>query len=471
MKPTRTVDVAIIGAGTAGQSAFEQINKITDNIVVINKGYWTTTCATVGCMPSKLVIAGAERAFHALQSEEFGIGTSQKSNIEGTQVMARIQNGRDHFTKSVKKAIEDWDENKKIEGKASIIKERFIQVNEEIIEYKYLIIATGTQAVIPEQFSDKLGSMLLTSDTIFEMKDLPNKMAIVGAGPVGIELAQAFNRLGVEVILLNRTSKIAGITDKTINQKAIDCIGTELTMHLNSKITNVDRENGQAVLYFTDDKNQERTWQGDKVLIATGRHHVLDELGIENLAVELDDDKKPIHVNKQTGQIADSTIFIAGDTSTHTPILHLASYVGKNAGKVIASLLQDKDQPTFEPLTPLSIVFSEPQIAQVGAHIDNIRYELGKDNFVIGKFNFEKQGRSRIEGVNCGLIHIYANKKSGEILGASMVAPDAEYISHILAMAITHKLTVTELLKTPFYHPTILEGLRVALLDILNQLK
>ncbi|WP_350582643.1 FAD-dependent oxidoreductase, partial [Pseudomonas sp. HY2-MNA-CIBAN-0224] len=125
----------------------------------------------------------------------------------------------------------------------------------EVIEADKIIVATGSSPFIPEGWNDKLGDTLLTSDTVFELPDLPKSMAVVGAGAIGLELAQAFNRLGVEVTLFNRVKKVAGLKDSDISNKAIDCLSRELTMHLGSKIKDIGTqaaEGSQGALAFID---------------------------------------------------------------------------------------------------------------------------------------------------------------------------------------------------------------------------
>lgn len=463
---SRHVAVAIIGAGTAGQNAFRQAQKTTENIVIINDGFWTTTCATVGCMPSKLLIAAAERAHDAKHSEAFGI--TNDVHIDGKQVMKRVQNERDYFTQNIQKRVEDWDASKKIEGKAWINHDGIIEVNHEKIKADKVIIATGSSPFVPEGWSDNLKDKLLTSDSVFELTDLPKSLAVIGAGAIGLELAQAFSRLGVAVTLFNQKSQVGSLIDEAINHKAIDCFSSELTLQLGSKITEVGIDpDDSAVVQFDDHDGHLQSWRGDFVLVATGRRNHLKALGIENLGVKLDDKERPIDLNINTGQIGELEVYVIGDANAHLPLLHVASDEGFSAGSAVCR--NNFGAYIRAPAIPMSIIFTAPQIANVGKSLTDIKN--ANLNFVIGKVSFDNQGRSRIMGVNCGLLHIYACKETDRILGASMVAPDAEYLVHILAIAITNQLSVKQLLDAPFYHPTILEGLRTALRDIQSQMK
>ena len=466
-KVTRKVSVAIIGAGTAGQNAFRQASKIKDDVVIINEGFWTTTCIAVGCMPSKLLIAAADRAHDTNHSAEFGIHAT--AQIDGKQVMKRVQDERSHFASYIKKQVDSWPDHKKIDGRAHINAQGLIEVNDEIIAAEQIIVATGSSPFIPDGWADKLGDTMLTSDTVFELSDLPKSMAVVGAGAIGLELAQAFTRLGVDVTLLNRVKQVAGLKDDDINNKAIDCLSHELTMHLGSEITDVgvkatqNTEGKTAFIEYKDSTGKSQTWQGEYVLVATGRRNNIKQLGIENVGVELDDKNRPKNLSKKTGQIGDLNVYIVGDANANIPLLHVASDEGYSAGNMVCE--NTKAAYIRPPAPPFSIVFCSPQIVNIGMSLPDIQQDSSLE-FVIGSVSFDNQGRSRVMGVNCGLLHIYGCKKTDRILGASMVGPDAEYIGHILATAITNDLSIKALLDTPFYHPTILEGLRTALRDV-----
>ena len=205
-KSIRHVDAAIIGAGTAGHNAYRQISKATDNVVIINEGIWSTTCTTMGCMPSKLLIAAADRAYHANHSEEFGVDGN--ATINGKQVMKRVQDERDRFASFALKNVDSWDDNNKIHGRAVFSESGLIEAHTaegdiEYIQADHVIFATGSKPFVPEGWKLALGEALITSDTIFELPDLPKSMAVVGAGAIGLELAQAMSRLGVEVAIFN----------------------------------------------------------------------------------------------------------------------------------------------------------------------------------------------------------------------------------------------------------------------------
>ena len=467
--PTRTVDVAIIGAGTAGQSAFHQVKKCGKDVVIINAGSWTTTCIDAGCMPSKLLLAAAERAHHARTTDEFGISTAV--HVDGKAVMQRVQRERARLASYVQTTVDGWADDQKISGTAHIIgksedDKALLAVNADIIAADTLIIATGSTPSVPDGWADALGDRLLTSDTVFDLPDLPKSLAVVGAGAIGLELAQAFSMLGVRVRLFNRDATLGGLHDDAINAAAIDSLATTVDMTLNATIDDVAATASGVRVHYTDDDGNRQTFAADYLLAAIGRHAKLESLGVGHLGIALDDKGYPKDLDPATGQIKERRVFVVGDASGHFPLLHIANIEGTQAGMLAKDCSSTDDNIRDLPV-PLSVVFCLPNIAQVGQ-----TYQQLKDSdtdFVTGYVSFANQGRSRVMGVNQGALHLYADRSDGKLLGACMVAPDGEYLAHILALAIMQGLSAAELLTMPFYHPTIIEGVRTALRDIVKQ--
>ena len=271
----------------------------------------------MGCMPSKLLIAAANRAYHANHSEEFGV--EGNATINGKQVMKRVQEERDRFASFALENVESWDDNHKIYGRAVFSESGLIEAHTadgdiQYIQADHVIIATGSKPFVPEGWKVALGDTMITSDTIFELPDLPKSMAVIGAGAIGLELAQAMSRLGVEVAIFNRAESVGGQKDEAINQKAIGCFSKELDLRLNSRIDKVSREEvngkGQAIINYTDAEGNSKTWQGEKVLVATGRRNTLHTLGLEHVGVQLDDKNRPLKLDKITGEIKDTNVYI-----------------------------------------------------------------------------------------------------------------------------------------------------------------
>jgi len=169
--------------------------------------------------------------------------------------------------------------------------------------------------------------------------------------------------------------------------------------------------------------------------------------------------------NRQTMQVGDLPVFIAGDANNDVPLLHEAADEGHIAGQN-AARFPDADASPGLRRTPMAVVFCDPQIAAVGQG----PAQLASGSFVTGAIDFASQGRSRVILKNKGLLHLYADITTRRLLGAQMVGPSAEHIAHLLAWSVQQEMTVDKMLEMPFYHPVIEEGLRTALRDTVSQL-
>jgi dihydrolipoamide dehydrogenase len=195
------VDVAIIGSGTAGLAAYRAAKKAGAAVVLIESGVYGTTCARVGCMPSKLLIAAAE-AMHMMElAPRFGVHIEGSVRVNGREVMERVQTERDHFVKFVLDDIDLIPASDRIRGHARFENDNTIVVDDEQrIKAKSIVIATGSRATYPDTLK-KLGDRLIINDDVFEWKELPESVAVIGPGVIGLELGQALHRLGVRVRL------------------------------------------------------------------------------------------------------------------------------------------------------------------------------------------------------------------------------------------------------------------------------
>ncbi|WP_081960585.1 dihydrolipoyl dehydrogenase [Nitrincola sp. A-D6] len=447
------LDAIVIGAGSAGLAAVKQISKQTDNFLLINEGPYGTTCARVGCMPSKVLIEAAN-AFHARhKAEAFGIRGHQNLTIDLPAVMQRVRNLRDRFVKGVLKSTEGLGE-RSISGRAILLDHQTVKVGSNTFKAKRIILATGSTPIMPKPWM-QLGDKILTTDNFFEQKDLPKRMAIIGLGPIGVEIAQALSRLGIDVHAFGKTDQIAGVSDPEIAKTLRTSLESEFSIYTSHEVELTGTAEGVRV------EAGPVSIEVDKVLAAVGRKPNVDNLGLDRLGVSLDSRGMP-SFDRHTMQIENLPIFIAGDANADVSLLHEAADEG-----YIAGLNATADDVTcFQRRTPLAVVFSDPGIAAVG-----VRYsELDQPASLIGSINFATQGRALSAQRNNGLMRIYARQSDGLLLGAEMCCPAAEHMSHLLALAIGRHLTVQDLLGMPFYHPVLEEGLRSALRDIAGQL-
>ena len=447
------VDVAIVGAGTAGLAALREVRRKTEDFVLINKPPYGTTCARVGCMPSKTLIAAAN-AFHARKLlDAFGIRGAEHLKADIPAVLARVRLLRDNFVAGVLKATQDLGE-RNIAGQARLDGPNRVIVDDHVIEARQIILAPGSSPIVPKPwkaFSDRI----LTTDTLFEQQDLPSRIGVIGLGAIGAEMAQALARLGIEIHGFDGAGQMAGISDGKIAETLRKSLAQEFAVHLGVEVNLAGADSGIDIAWGDNRVTV------DQVLVAVGRRQNVQDLGLESLGVPLDAKGLP-EVDPQTMRIGNTSVLLAGDANAIRPILHESSDDGH-----IAGLNATSDTPVrLARRTPMSITFCEPQVASVGKRAS----ELDLDDCLIGEIDFASQGRARTMQQNYGLMRIYVSPRDGRLLGAEMAAPAAEHFAQMLALAISQNLKVHDLLAMPFYHPTLEEGLRTALRKIAREL-
>jgi len=442
------VDVAIIGAGSAGLYAMAQVKRKTDSYVLIDGGELGTTCSRVGCMPSKALIQVAEDFHRRSIFNREGIEGGDGLSVNGADVMEHVQDLRDIFVDKVLSTTTDEMGEEFIPEYAQFLEPGLLQVGERRIRARRIVIATGSTPIVPEPWKS-FGDRILTTDEIFELEDMPDSLAVIGLGVIGLELGQAFQRLGVKVTGIDQLETIGHLDDPEINRTAIQILGKEMPLWLGQPAS--IEEGGNGLLKVSAGDNSVEV---ERVLVCIGRRPNLSRIDIEKAGVTLDERGMP-NYNPNTMQIEDKPLFIAGDADGDRPVLHEAADEGRIAG-INAAL----DTPiAFRRKTPLYITFSDPNLAMIGKTWS----ELDHDNTLIGSVALGMLGRALIMGRNRGQLRLYADKTTGTLLGASMIAPHGEHLAHLLNWCIEQNLTVLQMVHMPFYHPVLEEAIQPVL--------
>ncbi|MDX1352983.1 MAG: dihydrolipoyl dehydrogenase [Thiomicrorhabdus sp.] len=446
----RKVKYAILGAGTSGLTALGVVRKHTEDFVVINGGALGTTCARVGCMPSKVMIQSANLHYKKHHLAEFGIKGGESLEIDIVQVMQRVQRLRDRFTTGVKSGTtETLKPEQFIDGYAKFIGENLLEVNGQQIEAEKIIIATGSRPVMPQPWLE-LQDKVLTSDEIFELPKLPKRVAVIGLGVIGLELGQALSRLGVQVVGFEMQNTLGGLSSPCVIEKAVELFSKEFPIHLGAGAQLEKTQSGVMV------RAGEVQYEVDMVLAALGRRPNIDGLQLEKAGVELDDKGLP-KFDLNSMQIEDKPLFIAGDVNVFRPILHEAGYEGKIA---VLNAISYPQITRYKRKTPMGIAFTEPNIGMFGESYRNV--DMTKIEVV--DFNLEKSnGRAIVMDEDMGVISLYGDKDSKRLIGGEVFMPHAEHLTHLLSWAVEQEMTVLELIKMPFYHPVLEEAVQSAL--------
>lgn len=455
------VDVAILGAGTAGLTARRAAEKAGASAVLIDPGPLGTTCARVGCMPSKLLIAAAEAAHSASGAHRFGVDASY--TVDGRRVMSRVQELRDFFTGFVLESSAELEaKGLLLRGAGRLVDAHTVRVGEEVeVKARAIVLATGSTPTIPPPFASLPRELLMTNEEVFELEDLPESVFVVGAGVIGLELGQALHRLGVRVQIVGRGGQVGVLRDPKLVKLGAALFEEELDVHFDAKELEAEEEDGQVRVRFIGRDGLRHSGRFARVLVAAGRRPNLAALG----AVEVPRDARGLPIfDPTTMQLGDTHLFIAGDVNNDRTLLHEAADEGRIAGENAARWPEVHCHPRR---APLAVMFTDPQIAVVGEPFE----QMGCDTHRVGAVDFSRQGRARVMGMNRGALRVYGRAGTGELLGAELLGPHMEHLAHLLAWAVQQRMTVGQALEMPFYHPVLEEGLRTALQDLHHNLR
>lgn len=446
-------DVAIIGAGTAGLNALREVRNAGKSFVLIDHGPLGTTCARVGCMPSKAVLhAGALRkagvSFHS------GPGYENRADADVLWQDARAT--RDRLAGGAADRTRSAAGERLIIGRARFIAPNILDVDGQRVIAGAFVVATGSTPVVPS-FLDEVRERVLTTDTLFELAALPRSIGILGMGAIGLEMTLALSRLGVRVVGGDVKSLPAGISDPELGKRVVAHLAglDGLTLWLGKPATVRPGPEGVVMSNGVDSEHV------DCLLAALGRKPALQSLQLDAAGVALDDLGFP-DIDPGTMRAGESALYFAGDINGQRPLQHEAADEGVIAGWNAA---RHGEKRVFLRRVPLSIVFSEPDIAAVGVPFN----ELDPERTIVGTASGQGNGRSRIIHAEDNLVRVYADRESGRLLGASILAIRGEHIAHLLAWAIQRGETAAGLLEMPFYHPSIEEMVQTALADIVKQ--
>ncbi|MDF1563752.1 MAG: dihydrolipoyl dehydrogenase [Deltaproteobacteria bacterium] len=451
----KMVDVAVIGAGTAGRNALRQVSRSGKSFVFINGGPMGTTCARVGCMPSKVAIQVAEDFHRRAAFEDEGIRGAGGLSIDIPAAMKKIRSMRDFFVARTLDGTDQLHQGHFIDGYAKLLEPDLIEVNGERIRAGTIVLATGSSSIVPGPWK-AFGDRILTSDVFFEQEDFPARVAVVGLGVIGLELGQVLARLGVEVHGFDALDRIGGLTDPKVAEAAKQALEEDFPIHLGHAVE--ISEEGEALKLSAG----EVSVVVDKVLVSIGRRPNTAGFDLGRFGVEVDARGVPAF-DPATMKVEGLPIFLAGDLSGDRPVLHEATDEGR-----IAGINAGRDEPLrFARKAMLGITFTDPNVCRVGMSFADAEAR----GAAIGEQNFMRQARSRVMGKARGLLRVYGDGSDGKLLGAEMAIPGGEHLAHELAWAIQQGLTVFDLLAMPFYHPVLEEGLQGALNSLASKVE
>ena len=459
-------DVAVIGAGTAGMHAFSTARRAGAKVVMIDHGPLGTTCARVGCMPSKAVLHAAKR-WSTLQALLPPGSALPPGHTTPQQLWTQALAIRDGLVAGNVRQVHQLAAEDLLLGSARFVEQDTVALSDgRRVQARAFIVATGSAAIKPAALQTALGDALITTDELFYLPELPRSVAVMGLGAIGLEMGVALQRLGVDVAAAGRSAVVAKVADPEVAQAASTYFAQQLPMALGEKQITVTRVEGGVRMQAG--KLEHRA---QYLLAALGRAPRLQGLEMGLAGVQLDDQGRPVMDAAQPGSLrcAGSMVFLAGDSAPGPALMHEADHEGTLAAQQALRALGDGDWPHIAErhrTTPMSIVFSDPDIAEVGTRFDRLAADA-----VIGTVTGKGSGRSKIMQAPHHVLRMYAERSTGRLLGASLLCEGGEHLAHQLAWAVQRGETVESMLQLPYYHPTVEEMIDTALRDMRRSLR
>lgn len=458
-KPKALYDLVVIGAGTAGlvTAAGAAGLDLGLNVALIERHLMGGDCLNVGCVPSKCVIRSSRVVADMRDSKPFGIQPPAHIDIDFAAVMARMRRLRAGISH-----VDSAQRFKKIGvdvflGNGQFTAEDAIAVNGQILRFKKAVIATGARAVSPRiDGIEDVG--YLTNETVFNLTQRPDRLAVIGGGPIGCELAQAFSRLGCEVTLFHRGSHLLNKEDADaaeLVQQSFIREGIRLVLGVEPRWA--ERTAAGKVLHFMQD-GKEQSVVVDEILAGAGRAPNVEGLNLEVVGVDYDT-RHGVKVNEYL-QTSNPKIYAAGDICLPLKFTHLADATARIVIKNTLFSPFGLGRSKFSDLVVPWVTFTDPEIAHVGLYEQEAQ-ERGIDVNTI-KIAFEHVDRAVADGEEEGFIKIMHQRGTDKILGATIVARHAGDMISEVTTAIVNGIGLSKLSGVIHPYPTQAECIKKA---------
>ncbi len=449
-------DIIIIGGGPGGYPAAIYAAKNKAKVAIIEKDELGGTCLNCGCIPTKSFIQSANLYNEINSSKQFGI------TVEGVKFQwDKILNNKNKVVKGLTKGVQALLKSNGVDiykGKGLLIDKNTVKIvngNDEVITGNNIIIATGSVPVaIPLPGADLKG--VITSNEALEIENLPNSMAIIGGGVIGIELGYVFRTFGVDITIIEMLPEILPRQDiDSINVVKASLLNSGIKILTDTKLIGIEKNNDSLKVDY-ETKMGKESIVVDNVLMSIGRKPILDV--INELSIETD--KKGIIVDEYL-RTNIPNIYAIGDVTGKMMLAHVATHQALTAVKHILG----KDVKMDYKVVP-SCIYTNPELASVGLTEEEAKEKYGL--IKVGKFPLSASGKAKTMGESKGFIKIICDDKYNEILGVHIVGPHATELIAEACLAIKMECTAEELADTIHAHPTLSEAVMEASEDVMG---
>ncbi len=444
---SRRFDVVVVGGGSAGYAAARTAQEEGAEVAIVDPGPLGGLCILRGCMPTKSVLWTAEIAALMRRTKEFGL-----SPVEVKAELAAIVARKDRL---VREFADDRIAQLRdprfalFESAAHFVTPQTLQAGSHRLTAGAFIIATGSvPREVPVAGLEEAGYW--TSDTLLDLREQPESLVVLGAGPVGLEMGQFFSRIGTQVTLIQRGRHVLSHLDEDVGAELEQALREEgLRVFTDTTLLRVTKDNGLLHVHFLHQR-REHIASGTDILQALGRRPNIGALNLEAAGVKVDDGRIVVDGAMQTSQ---SHIFAVGDVTNLYDIVHIAI----QQGELAARNAWRREGPTawFDDRLVTEVMFTDPQIAVVGLS-ERACLARGRQ-YLAASYPFADHGKAMVLGVTRGFVKLLAAPATGELLGAQIVGPNAGELIHELIAVMYYHGTVHDLIRMPHYHPTLAE--------------
>ncbi len=441
MTATLTPDLCVIGAGSGGLSVAAGAVQMGASVVLIEGHKMGGDCLNYGCVPSKALIAAGKAAHAHRSSAPFGVA-AHEPDIDYARAMTHVE--------EVIAGIAPHDSEERFEGLGvTVIRDwaRFtgpttVEAGGQTINARRVVIATGSSPMVPP-IPGLAETPHLTNETLWSLRERPQRLLVVGGGPIGLEMAQAHRRLGSEVVVLEGM-KALGKDDPEIAAIALEKLrGEGIEIREGAKVEAVSGTEGAITVTLEGGE----TVSGTHVLVAVGRSANVDKLDLE--AAGVDYDRRGVKVDKGLRSVSNRKVYAIGDVAGGLQFTHVAGY---HAGLVIRSALFRLPVTNREDIIPW-VTYTDPEVAHVGLTEAQAREAFG-DAVEIARFEYAENDRARAELKTDGIAKAVIGKK-GKILGCSIVGASAGELIQVWALAVSAGMKIGTMAGHVAAYPTL----------------
>lgn len=455
--PAALYDLVVIGAGTAGLVTAAGAAGLGAKVALIEKHLMGGDCLNVGCVPSKCVIRSSRVVSEIQNADRYGVRVPEGVEVDFAAVMQRMR--------QIRSGISRHDSAPRFQnigvdvflGAGQFTGEGTIQVNGTTLRYKKAVIASGARASAPGIPGLKEAGYL-TNETVFNLTERPKRLAVIGGGPIGCELAQAFHRLGSEVILFHKNAHIldredadaADIVQKTFINEGIKLI-------LNAKLQRVEQQDGSKVIFYESD-GQPGSVMVDEILVGAGRAPNVESLNLSAVGVEYDP-RKGVKVNDYL-QTTNPRIYAAGDVCMDWKFTHAADAAARIVIKNTLFSPFGLGRYKLSSLVMPWATYTDPEIAHVGLYEHQAREQgIELNTFTI---HLDSVDRAIADGETDGFVKVHLKQGTDQIMGATIVASHAGDMISEITVAMIGKVGLGKVASAIHPYPTQAEAIKKA---------